>query len=368
MSAKTSLATDLFVCNLITFMRLAFFLVFPAAILCFGLKGAVSPSPFLPPGYNSRPTQQPTQSPKNPKPQTANVKISKEIELGGFFSLGTGENRKLYFSIFNKKVNHSQWITIGEKTDEDFLAESFDFETETLTVRFGDSSHDLSLRMSKGVGGKSVASIARNIAAATASTPGKPRVMPPRPKTTPTLPPWLANRSVSGSSRAGGGYSPSSPSRGGANSVNSASASQATRTFTGSLSSGYVPRPLSNVSPPAVTSPSSGVSTPLTVSSSSPPRSTSSDSPSRKGVISPPSVIPTRAISPETAPTTAVSTSAFRPQVSIGHSASSSPAGSNSGFHSSEETIGTVSSGSEIDLNNLPPSRLEVFPTGRRLF
>ena len=336
-------------------MRLALFLVFPAAILCLSLKGAVAPSPFLPPGYNSRPTQQPTQSLKNPKPQTANVKISKEIELGGFFSLGTGERRKLYFSIFNKKVNHSQWITIGEKTDEDFLAESFDFETETLTVRFGDSSHDLSLRMSKGIGGKSVASIARNISSATASTPGKPRVMPPRPKTTPTLPPWLANRSVSGSSRVGGVYSPSSPSRGGTNGMNSASSSQATRTFTGSLSSGYIPRPLSNVSLPAVSSPSAGLSTPLAVSSSSPRRSTSVDSPSRKGVISAPSVIPARAISPATAPATAGSTSAFLPQVSTGHSSSSSLTGSNSGFDSSEGTGGTVSSASEIDLSNLPP-------------
>jgi hypothetical protein len=359
-SSKSSLAADLFVCNPIKRMRIPLFLSFTATILCVHIEGAVAPSPFLPPGYNSRPTEKPIQSPRNPKPQTPNVQISKEIELGGFFSLGTGESRKLYFSLFNKKVNHAQWITIGEKTDEDFLAESFDFDTETLTVRFGDSSHDLSLRMSKGTpGGKRGSSNARNIAS---STPGKPRIMPPRPKTTPTLPPWLANRSASGSSRAGGGYSGSPPSRGGTSGLSSASASQAPRNFPGGRSGGYVPRPINSVNSPVVSSPSKVVPTPLTGTSSS-RRSTSHVPPSGNGVGSPvvsppstPAVSPIRGISSEIAPSTDESASAFTPQVSSGRSPSTSLSGSSiTGFDSSEGTSGTISSGSEIDLNNLPP-------------
>ena len=303
-------------------MRIPLFLSFTATILCVHIEGAVAPSPFLPPGYNSRPTAKPIQSPRNPKPQTPNVQISKEIELGGFFSLGTGESRKLYFSLFNKKVNHAQWITIGEKTDEDFLAESFDFDTETLTVRFGDSSHDLSLRMSKGTpSGKPGSSNARNIASSTASTPGKPRVMPPRPKTTPTLPPWLANRSASGSSRAGGGYPGSSPSRGGTSGLSSASASQATRTFSGGRSGGYVPRPIN--SSPGVSSPSPSVSSP----SRNPSYTGSTSAPNDGG-----------ATTPSTNPS----------------SPSNSPGGGSSGSPGSAETGGGAS-GSEIDLNSLPP-------------
>ena len=238
-------------------MRLPLFLNFTATFLSVPIEGAVAPSPFLPPGYNSRPTGQPIQSPRNPKPQTPKVQISKEIELGGFFSLGTGESRKLYFSLLNKKVNHSQWITIGEKTDEDFLAESFDFDTETLTVRFGDSSQDLSLRMSKDTSlGKRGSSNTRNIASTTASTSSKPRIMPPRPKTTPTLPPWLANRSASGSSRAGGGHAGSSPSKVGTSGLSSGSAPQATQTFSGDRSGGYVPRPINRVNSPIMPSPS----------------------------------------------------------------------------------------------------------------
>lgn len=344
-------------------MRIPLFLCFIASILCVHIEGAVAPSPFLPPGYNSRPPQKPIQSPIKPKPQTPNVQISKEIELGGFFSLGTGDSRKLYFSLFNKKVNHAQWITIGEKTDEDFLAESFDFDTETLTVRFGESSHDLSLRMSKGTsGGKTGSSNARNVASTTASTPGKPRVMPPRPKTTPTLPPWLANRSASGSSRAGGGYS-TPPSRGGTSGPSPASVSQATRTFSGGRSGGYVPRPRNSINSPVVSSPSTGVATPpLTGTSSSRP-STSHVPPSVNGVVapvvSPPSIratSPIRGISPVVAPSTDESASAFTPQVSNGFSPSTSLSGSSvTGFDSSEGTSVTISSGSEIDLNNLPP-------------
>ena len=304
-------------------MRIPLFLCFIASILCVHIEGAVAPSPFLPPGYNSRPTQKPIQSPRKPKPQTPNVQISKEIELGGFFSLGTGDSRKLYFSLFNKKVNHAQWITIGEKTDEDFLAESFDFDTETLTVRFGDSSHDLSLRMSKGIpGGKSGSSNARNVAStAAASTPGKPRIMPPRPKTTPTLPPWLANRSASGSSRTGGGHS-GSPSGSGRSGLNSASASQSTRTLSGGRSGGYVPRLINSVNSPIVSSPSPGVSSP-------------SRHPSYTGSISVPN--DGGATTPSTNP--------------------SSPSTSAGGGNSESGSVGTVgvTTGSEIDLNNLPP-------------
>jgi hypothetical protein len=303
-------------------MRIPLFLSFTTTILCVHTEGAVAPSPFLPPGYNSRPTVKPIQSLRNPKPQKPNVQISKEIELGGFFSLGTGESRILYFSLFNKKVNHAQWITIGEKTDEDFLAESFDFDTETLTVRFGDSSHDLSLRMSKGTpGGKRGSSNARNIASTTASTSGKPRVMPPRPKTTPTLPPWLANRSASGSSRAGGGYSGSPPSRVGTSGPSSASAPQATRTFSGGRSGGYVPRPINSVNSPVVSSPSTGVSSP----SRNPSYTGSTSVPNDGGATTPSTNPPPPSTSPE------------------------------GGISAGSAETGVGSSGSEIDLDNLPP-------------
>gem|GEM_PF-680842 len=310
-------------CEPVNCMRIPLFLSFTTTLLCIHIEGAVAPSPFLPPGYNSRPTVKPIQSPRNPKPQTPNVQISKEIELGGFFSIGTGNNRKLYFSLFNKKVNHAQWISIGEKTDEDFLAESFDFDTETLTVRFGDSSHDLSLRMSRGIPrGKRGSSNSLNVASKTASNPIKPRIMPPRPKTTPTLPPWLANRSASGSSRVGGGYSGSSPSRGKTSGLSSASSSPATRIFSDGRSGGYVPRPINSFNPPVASSPSTGISSPARSLSSIGSTSAASDG--------------------------GATTPSTKPSLS-----STSPEGGS--FESGSSLNDGGASGSEIDLNKLPP-------------
>ena len=261
-------------------------------LACSTLGAAVAPSPFLPPGYHSRP--KPSSTPKSsikPKSQVPNVQISKEIDFCGYFSLGAGANRKLFFSLFNKKVNHGQWISLGEKTDEDFLAESFDFESETLTIRFGGSSHELTLRQAKG--GSPVKPGTRPPSAppvtASLSTPGKPRVMPPRPKTTPTLPPWLAYRVASGTSRAGGGIRGSSSRQVGSGSVSGNPPS------TG-LPMGYVPRRVSSPGSPTTGSSPSRVgpvsSNPITGRPISTPPSPAPEGPGNGGPTPSPSPVP----------------------------------------------------------------------------
>ena len=161
---------------------------------------SVSPkNPFLRPGSNKKP----------PPPKALNVNqtfpkkdMSKEIEFRGYFVL----KGQPFFCLFNKKSNHAEWIGISELTYEEFKAESFDLDSEILTVLYEGTTYELSLLQGGSSSGapplgsppkqaSAGPSIARTPQAPTNSA--SPKYMPPRPKTTPTLPDWLVNRKVS---------------------------------------------------------------------------------------------------------------------------------------------------------------------------
>ena len=154
------------------------------------LLGSVAPNPFLRPGSKRKPPP-PVKPILTPKP-IVRPNVAKELEFKGYFIL----NEKIYFSLFNKKVNHGEWITISEKTYEDFTAESFDLETETLTIIYEGQSFDLKLLQSTSGSDSSIQkSITKpSIKSPSPSSPNLPRYMPPKPKNTPQIPSWLVNR------------------------------------------------------------------------------------------------------------------------------------------------------------------------------
>ena len=160
------------------------------------LGGSVAPNPFLKPGSNRKP---PPPSPPiaTPRP-TVRPNIAQEIEFKGYFIL----QGKAYFSLFNKKVNHSEWISISEKTYEDFMAQEFNMETETLTILYEGQTFDLSLIQSKS--GSGLPSLSNGLSSnpgpvSSPAQPKMPRYMPPKPKNTPKIPSWLVNNKSSNS-------------------------------------------------------------------------------------------------------------------------------------------------------------------------
>ena len=197
---------------------------------------SVSPkNPFLRPGSNKKP----------PPPKASNISktfpkkdMSKEIEFRGYFVL----KGQPFFCLFNKKSNHAEWIGISELTYEEFKVESFDLDSEILTILYEGTTYELSLLQ----GGSSTGapplgsppkqssagpSIARTPQASTNSA--SPKYMPPRPKTTPSLPDWLVNRKISSTTPSGSSNLTSSRSYPG---------SVPRRTFPNSPSSGSATR------------------------------------------------------------------------------------------------------------------------------
>ena len=173
-------------------------LILTLPILFCSVFASVSPNPFLRPGFNQRPTQQ--VSPRPAPPPAPQKDMSKEIEFRGYFTL-KGEP---FFCLFNKKSQKGEWIAINEATFEDFEAREFDLESETLTVAFGGETYKLNLLQSSspapsgfsptGSSRQSSSLPVPNKPASTASASQAPRYMPPKPQTTPELPPWLAER------------------------------------------------------------------------------------------------------------------------------------------------------------------------------
>ena len=165
-------------------------------VFCFVpfLDGSVAPNPFLKPGSNRKP---PPPSPPIAIPRpTVRPNVAQEIEFKGYFIL----KGKAYFSLFNKKVNHSEWISISEKTYEDFMAQEFNVETETLTILYEGQTFDLTLIQSKS--GSVLPSSNNGLPSNTVLSPAKPkmpRYMPPKPKNTPKIPSWLVNNKSSNS-------------------------------------------------------------------------------------------------------------------------------------------------------------------------
>ena len=96
--------------------------------------------PLLRPGSN-RPPLQETPPPPPPPPPKINPAFSKEVEFRGYFLL----KGIPHFCIFNKKSNFGEWIKLTEKTEEEFEAQAFDLESETLTLAFSGQTFDLTL-------------------------------------------------------------------------------------------------------------------------------------------------------------------------------------------------------------------------------
>ena len=181
-------------------------------ILCFSPSyGVVAPNPFLRPGSEFK------SPPIKPSPVQKIVTrpgVARELDFKGYFIL----KGQPFFSLFNKKVNHSEWITLSEKTYEEFMAQSFDLETETLTILYEGQSFDLKLIDAKsGVGlpnsiGKP-SPVAKSVPGAGKSTSQKR--MPPKPDFVPELPsnitPFTQNqqpgRSITGLTSSKGGSS-----------------------------------------------------------------------------------------------------------------------------------------------------------------
>jgi hypothetical protein len=170
---------------------------------CFG---GVASNPFLRPGSN-RPPPQVTPPPPPPKP-ALNPAIANEVEFRGYFLL----KGVPHFCIFNKKANLGEWIKLTEKTYEEFEAQAFDLESETLTLAFNGQDFTLTLEQSKSTPLQtSPASALPKVKlppGVSTSSSGSPKVMPPKPRTAPKLPDWLANRMAS---RTSSSYSSRSP-------------------------------------------------------------------------------------------------------------------------------------------------------------
>ncbi|MDA0343981.1 MAG: hypothetical protein O3B07_07300 [Verrucomicrobia bacterium] len=208
---------------------------------CFG---GVASNPFLRPGSN-RPPPQVSPPPPPPKP-APNPAIANEVEFRGYFLL----KGVPHFCIFNKKANLGEWIKLTEKTYEEFEAQAFDLESETLTLAFNGQDFTLTLEQSKSMPQQTSPTPAlpkvKLPPGVSTSSSGTPKVMPPKPRTQPKLPDWLADRLAS---RTGSSYSSQSPSVG----------------STGKSSSG-LPLPPSRIAPFSSTSITGGTSssTPFT--------------------------------------------------------------------------------------------------------
>lgn len=176
------------------------FLIFFFSANCWAGVGV---NPFLRPGSNQPPPQvKPAPPPPKPMPNPA---FAKEVEFRGYFLL----KGIPHFCIFNKKANFGEWIKLTEKTHEEFEAQAFDLDSETLTLAFNGQSFDLTLQESSGSSGlpqpaSGLPKVTLPPKSPAPSAVGK-KVMPPRPKSIPSMPEWLANRISSRSSLSRGG-------------------------------------------------------------------------------------------------------------------------------------------------------------------
>ena len=120
--------------------------------------------------------------------------FAKEVEFRGYFLL----KGIPHFCIFNKKSNFGEWIKLTEKTFEDYEAQAFDIESETLTLAFNGQGFTLDLYQSKGstIPSNKGSALPRVKLPPNASTvqDSSRKVMPPKPKSVPKLPDWLSNR------------------------------------------------------------------------------------------------------------------------------------------------------------------------------
>ena len=160
------------------------------------IYGSVAPNPFLRPGSNRKTplVAKPVFQPKS----IVRPNVAQEVEFKGYFIL----KGQAYFSLYNKKVNHGEWITINEKTYEEFMVQEFNLETETLTILYEGQSFELKLIQSKSGLGLPLSNKNPSTLTKLSPSPIKPRFpqyMPPRPKDTPTIPQWLTSKTTNNS-------------------------------------------------------------------------------------------------------------------------------------------------------------------------
>ena len=227
------------------FLRLNIFFLLVFFINAFG---SVAPNPFLKPGSKQKPPvpAKPSFTPK----QIIRPDLAKELEFKGYFIF----KDEVYFSLFNKKVNYGEWIKINEKTLEEISAESFDLDTETLTVAFEGQTFELNLLGPTATNGiPSPSSPSQFISKSTSnpSVSSEPKVMPPKPKSTPVIPSFLVNKQTT---------NPFPSFSGKSGNLNPSSSAISSR-IPGLPYPGFVPRrsiPRTSISP--ISNPSSGQS------------------------------------------------------------------------------------------------------------
>jgi hypothetical protein len=189
------------------FIRYILFLTFSTI----SLFSSVSSNPFLRPGSKQKPPQnKPVIIPKS----VSRPNVAKELDFKGYFIL----NGQPFFSLFNKKVNHSEWVSLSEKTYEEFMPQSFDVETETLTILYEGQTFDLKLIDAKSGSGLPNSGMKSPSLPKSISGVGKvktPKIMPPKPTFTPTIPSNVVTSSTRSSPPQMQGFSSSSfkPSR-----------------------------------------------------------------------------------------------------------------------------------------------------------
>ena len=166
-------------------LKVSFFFMFSS--ICWA---GVASNPFLRPGSN-RPPPVVNTPPPPPKP-APNPAIAKEVEFRGYFLL----KGIPHFCVFNKKANFGEWIKLTEKTHEEFQAQAFDLEIETLTLAFNGQDFTLTLQQSSTSSGLPAISsgLPKVKLPPGVSSTVRPKVMPPRPKSSPNLPDWLSSR------------------------------------------------------------------------------------------------------------------------------------------------------------------------------
>ena len=155
---------------------------------------SVASNPFLRPGSNRPPPQETPPPPPPPQPKI-DPAFSKEVEFRGYFLL----KGIPHFCIFNKKSNFGEWIKLTEKTEEEFEAQAFDLESETLTLAFSGQTFDLNLinptpSSSPASPNKPTGSTSQSAGSGSKSLGSQPKIMPPKPDRVPQLPSWLTSR------------------------------------------------------------------------------------------------------------------------------------------------------------------------------
>lgn len=167
----------------------SFFILFSLLI------GVVAGNPFLRPGSN----RQPPPAIFEPLPPKTKIDpaFAKDVEFKGYFLL-KGIPR---FCIFNKKSKYGEWIKLSEQTYEEYEAQSFNVDTETLTMSFKGQSFDLELLNATNSENPSASpsnfnknTAKQNVFSNSTPIKSEPKVMPPKPKNVPQLPPWLTER------------------------------------------------------------------------------------------------------------------------------------------------------------------------------